>query len=150
MDYLSKFHHVPLPPNPHTSCAIRIKIVFTSALWGVLLILTMTFDHFYGIIRPHKASLFNTVKRAKITSFCIIIFGTIYNIPHIFFSSNMGFDCIPYGIAMQYVYGEIYYWLSFIVNYAFPFMALLIMNSFIIHTIQNRLKWHERVSIQNI
>ena len=52
----------------------------------------------------------------------------------------MGFDCIPCGTAMQYVYGEIYYWLSFIVNYAFPFMALLIMNSFIIHTIRNRLK----------
>ena len=52
----------------------------------------------------------------------------------------MGFDCIPYGTGLQYVYGEIYYWLSFVVNYAFPFVALLIMNSVIIHTIRNRLK----------
>ena len=138
MDYLGKAHHVALPPNPHVSCVLRITIVFASGLWGILLIMAMTFDRFYGIVKPHKASSVNTVRRAQITCMCIIMFGSIYNIPHIFYSINSGYDCIPYGKAMIHAPGEIYYWLSFIVNYSFPFAALLVMNSFIIHTIRSR------------
>ena len=128
------------PPDAHTSCVIRITTVFTSALRGVLLILAMTFDRFYGIIRPHKSSSFNTVNRAKKTCAFIIVFGIVFNIPHIFFSTNMGYDCVPYGTNIEIIFGEIYYWLSFVVNFSFPFVALLIMNSFIIHTVRNRLK----------
>ena len=105
---------------------------------GVLLILAMTFDRFYGIIKPHKVSSFNTVKRAKITSVCIILFGIIYNFPHIFFTLDVGNSCVPYGKTIGFTYGQVYYWLSFVVNYMFPFVALLVMNSFIIHTIRNR------------
>ena len=41
---------------------------------------------------------------------------------------------------MQYAQGQFYYWLSFVVNFALPFILLLIMNCFIIHTIRNRAK----------
>lgn len=98
----------------------------------------MTFDRFYGIIRPHKSSSFNTVHRAKKTFAFIIVFGIVFNLPHIFFSTNMGYDCVPYGTNIEIILGEIYYWLSFVVNFSFPFVALLIMNSFIIHTVRNR------------
>ena len=100
----------------------------------------MTFDRFYGIIRPHKSSSFNTVNRAKKTCIFIIGFGIVFNIPHIFFSTNMGYDCVPYGTNTEITFGEIYYWLSFVVNFSFPFVALLIMNSFIIHTVRNRVQ----------
>ena len=133
--------HRMMPSGSQLYCIVRITSVFASALCGVLLILAMTFDRFYGIIRPHKASSFNTVKRAKVTCLIIIIFSIIYNIPHIFFTLNRGYDCIPYGNAMVYTTGVIYYWLSFIVNYSFPFVALLVMNSFIIHTIRTRKKF---------
>ncbi len=123
--------------NP-TYCSIRILVVFGSALCGVLIILAMTFDRFYGIIRPHKASSFNTVKRAKITCLIIIIFSTLYNVPHIFLTLERGYDCVPYGRGIMYAYGEVYYWSSFVLNFSFPFVALLIMNSFIIHTIRSR------------
>ena len=98
----------------------------------------MTFDRFYGIIKPHKASSFNTVKRAKITCVCIILFGIVYNSPHIFFTLDVGNSCVPYGKAIGFTYGQVYYWLSFVINYSFPFVALLVMNSFIIHTIRSR------------
>ena len=117
---------------------VRLTVVFTSNLWGVFLILAMTFDRFYGIIRPHKASSVNTVKKAKMTCICIILFGIIYNIPHIFITLDVGYGCLPYGKAFEFAYGQLYYWLSFVVNYMFPFVALLVMNSFIIHTIRNR------------
>ena len=95
----------------------------------------MTFDRFYGIIKPHKASSFNTVKRAKITCLTIAILSIIFNIPHLFLYLDKGYDCIPYSINMDSV-GKVYYGLSFIVNFSFPFFALLIMNSVIIHMIR--------------
>ena len=100
----------------------------------------MTFDRFYGIIRPHKASSFNTVKKARITCIFIIIFGILYNTPHIFLATDRGYDCIPYAKNMDTNYGKVYYWFSFVVNYSFPFASLLIMNSFIIHAIGTRKK----------
>ena len=143
LDYVAKVHHVELPPSRYISCVLRITIVFTSALWGVLLIMAMTFDRFYGIIRPYKASSVNTVKKAKLTCIFILFFGVAYNIPHIFFSIDVGYDCVPYGKAMAHVYGYVYYWLSFAVNYSLPFVALLIMNSFIIHAVRKRKKLNE-------
>ena len=35
-------------------------------------------------------------------------------------------------------YGQVYYWFSFIINFAFPFVLLLTMNSVIIHKIRTR------------
>ena len=100
----------------------------------------MTFDRFYSIVRPHMASSFNTVKKARITCVLIIIFGIIYNVPHIFLAAPRGYDCIPYAQNMNIIYGKIYYWLSFVVNYSFPFVSLLFMNCFIIHAIRTRKK----------
>ena len=98
----------------------------------------MTFERFYSIIKPHKAASFNTVKRAKIIIICIIVFSIVYNSPHLFISSEEGKQCVPYGAAMDKPYGQFYYWLSFMVHFAVPFVLLLIMNSFIIHTLRTR------------
>ena len=45
---------------------------------------------------------------------------------------------MPFGKGMDQIVGQFYYWLSFIINFAAPFILLLIMNSFIIHTVRNR------------
>ena len=129
--------HLLIPASP-VYCALRLAAVFTSSLCGVYLILAMTFDRFYGIIKPHKASSINTVRRAKITCFVIILLCTLFNVPHMFLYIDKGYLCIPYAKHMEPLRGEFYYWLSFVVNYSFPFAALLIMNSFIIHTIRLR------------
>ena len=39
---------------------------------------------------------------------------------------------------MEKSYGQVYYWMSFVINYALPFVLLLAMNSVIIHKIRNR------------
>ena len=98
----------------------------------------MTFDRFYSIIRPHKAASFNTVKKAKTTIICIVIFSVIFNIPHWFISGNANWECLPYGGATGKLYGEIHYWLSFLVDFAMPFVLLLGMNSVIIHKLRTR------------
>ena len=127
-----------IPPGPFWYCTGAITILLTAFLCSTLFILSMTFDRFYSAIRPHKAASFNTVKRAKFSIFSIIICSTLYNIPHLFISNNKNWECLPYGRAMGKPYGQFYYWMSFIVNYAVPFVLLLAMNSVIIHKIRNR------------
>ena len=131
-------HEVNIPPSQYWYCSLAITILFSSFLCSTLLILSMTFGRFYSIIKPHKAASFNTVKRAKTTILCIVIFSIMYNIPHLFISSNENWQCLPYGTAMGKTYGEFYYWLSFVINYALPFVLLLAMNSVIIHKLRNR------------
>ena len=111
-----------------------------SFMCSTLFILSMTFERFYSI-RPHKAASVNTVKKAKITILCSIIFSILYNIPHIFLSSSVARQCVPHGNALGVVYGQFYYWLSIVVNYLLPFVLLLSMNSVIIHTLRERSKF---------
>ena len=111
---------------------------FAAFSCSTLLILSMTFDRFYSIIKPHKAASFITVRRAKITISCIILFSFLYNIPHLFISSIQGIQCLPYGNAIGKIYGKLYYWLSFIINFALAFVLLLTMNGVIIYKLRTR------------
>ena len=140
--YLSLAHNVDMPTNPVLYCNMTIPMFFTATLCSTLLVLSMTFDRFYSIIRPHKAASFNTIKRAKITIFCISLFSISFNIPHWFTTFNTGWLCLPFGnkLVMSKSYSQFYYWASFVLQFAFPFVSLLMMNSVIIHTLRNRTK----------
>ena len=138
MTYLATEHNVPIPPDPYNYCRVANTVVITCFLCSTLLLVSMTFDRFYSIIRPHKAASFNTTKRAKITIICIVVFSLVYNVPHLFLTSHDGWQCLPYGTAMTFTFGVFYYWLSFTIHYALPFVLLLSMNSVIIHKIRHR------------
>ena len=125
-----------MPPNPLWNCKIANTAVFTSMMWSTLFILSMTFERFYSIVRPHKAASFNTVKRAKITIAVDVNFGILFNVPHLFFSLNQGVRCISHSATFRYV--GIHYWLSFVLNFILPFIFLLAMNVVIIHTLRAR------------
>ena len=136
--YLAMEHGLYVPPGAKWLCRVKPCILFISFLCSTLFILSMTFDRFYIIIMPHKAALFNTVKRAKFTVACITIVSILYNLPHLFLSSHVNWECVPFGNAKGSLFGEFYYWLSVVVQFALPFVLLLIMNSIIIHKIRNR------------
>ena len=125
-----------MPPNQLWYCKIANTTLFTTILWSTLLIIVMTFERFYSIIMPHKAASFSTMNRAKITITCILTFGTIYNIPHIFVSANQGRNCVAH--TSEAVIGQMYFWFSFVINFLFPFLSLMTMNGVIIHKIGNR------------
>ena len=57
-----------------------------------------------------------------------------------FIADNDGRICIQNSIASVNVYGELYYWLSEVINFVLPFVLLLTMNSVIIHTLRQRSK----------
>ena len=115
-----------LPQCKVLSCAVLICIV------------SMTFEGFYSIIRPHKAASFNTVKRAKIPITCIV--SILYNLHNIFLTDNIGRFCIPAADYKTELLPKIFYWLSVFLFFALPFVLLLGMNSVIIYTIGKRSK----------
>ena len=131
-------HDVQPPPNPLWYCMTSTFYIFFCFLCSTLLIVSMTFDRFYSIIMPHKAASFNTVRRTKITIACIVIISLLYSVPHMFVTSYGNWDCVPYGSAIEISDGQFYYWLSFLIQFALPFILLLIMNSFIIHKLRTR------------
>ena len=67
-----------IPPDPETFCSVSITVLSAATDSSTWLILGMTFERFYSIIRPHKAASFNTVKKAKITIMCIVVISTLY------------------------------------------------------------------------
>ena len=67
-------------------------------------------------------------------------FGLVYSIPYLFIAGNSEKLCIPNTMASENVFGELYYWLSEILLFAFPCLSLLTMNSVIIHTLRKRSK----------
>ena len=136
---MSTAYKINFPPNIFWFCTLNTLALWMTILCGTMFILNMTFDRFYSIIRPHKAASFNTVKRAKITIVCIVIFSVLFNIPHLFVTLNDGRQCVPFAKGLDKLPGQSYYWLSFIINFALPFVLLLIMNSVIIHKLRNRI-----------
>ena len=130
-------HQIDMKPSQHWYCSIAMAILWTSTMCSTMFIVSMTFERFYSIIRPHKAASFNTVKRAKITMIIIMIVSIVYNIPQIFMTVASVRNCLPYAKGGSHL-GEIYYWSYNIINFIFPFVSLLIMNSVIIHTLRTR------------
>ena len=57
-----------------------------------------------------------------------------------FVTAVKGGQCVPYGKAMDKLIGEIYNWLSNVMNCFLPFVLLLTMTIVIIHTLCQRTK----------
>ena len=129
-----------MPPNQHWYFCIAIFVLLSSTMCSNLLVVSMTFQRFYSIVQPHKAASFNTVKRAKITIACIVIFSFIFRFPHLFAKYFRGKYCIPYEKILDKMSGKFYYWLTFLLNFIIPFVSLVIMNSVIIRTLYKRSK----------
>ena len=136
--YLNTVHEVPMAEEHSVHCSTATTILFMSSMSSTLFILTMTFEQFFSIVKPHKAASVNTTKMAKFTISCIVIVSILYNIPHIFATKNQQLQCIPYGKVMDKTYGQFYYWLTIVINFFIPFVSLLSMNSVIIHILRTR------------
>ena len=113
--YLNQVFSLDLPPDQHWHCTFAMTGVNMTIMCSTLLVVSMTFERFYSIIRPHKAASFNTVKKARTIITCIVLFSIIYNVPHLFVSVDRGRACIPYGKGMDVIHGQLYYWLSFLI-----------------------------------
>ena len=78
------------------------------------------------------------MRKARLTIVCIAVFSVMFNVPHGYFTLQVGNVCIPFGNSDRYQLGEVYYWLYSVVNFLFPFVSILIMNIVIIYTLRKR------------
>ena len=129
-----------MPPNQHWYCCTMVFFTFSSFLCSTYILIAVTFERFYSIIRPLNASSFNTVKRARILIICVFMFGFTYCFPYLFIAGNEGKFCVVNRYASDTILGELYHWLTETCIFIFPFLSLLIMNSVIIHTLRKRSK----------
>ena len=97
-------------------------------------ILAMTIDKFIAIKWPHKATIYSTAKRARITLVGILVWVIIYNIPHLFGSGLVGDQCLAYVIGSNIT--KMYSWLSIVVNAIIPFSTLIHINYIIVKTVK--------------
>ena len=63
------------------------------------------------------------------------MFTVAFNIPPLFVITNSGRECVP---DLSILPKTLYFWLSYVVQFAIPFIMLLIMNSTIIHVLRTR------------
>ena len=125
--------------NPYWTCQVLLVPFFGSSMSSTWLILAMTYERFYSIIRPHKAASFNTVKRANITIACILVLCMTFNVPRLFLSKMEGLQCLLYGQGSTF-WSQVYFYTEMCTSFIFPFVYLLSINSVIIHTLRNRRK----------
>ena len=140
MEQMNLVYGVDFPPSQFWFGSIITTTQYVALVCSTLCILVMTFERFYSIIQPHKAVSFNTVERAKIIIFGIVLFSISFDIPHLFTTALEDRQSIPFGKGMAKLVGKIYYWVSVLLIFAIPFILLLVMNSFIIHTLRKRSK----------
>ncbi len=139
--YLNDVHGVFMPPSQFWYCTSANYFLFSAALSSTYIIISMTFDRFYSIIKPHRAASMNTVKRAYITISCVISLSFVFNIPHWFLSTALDNKfCQPFYLHLDKWYNGAYFWLSMVLSYAIPFICLLIMNSCVIYAINKSVK----------
>ena len=91
------------------------------------------------------AASFNTVKRAKITIICIVVFSTLFNFPYLFAMTHQGRQCMN---DRRGSVKSFYHWLCYVAQFVVPFFCLLTMNSFIIHTLRRRSRQQLGVGVQ--
>ena len=131
---------IDMPPNKHWYCCLQMYIYFSSFLISAYLLIVMTFERFYSIIRPHKAASFNTLRKARIIIVCIFLFYFTYSIPFLFVGGHNGISCVVNRYASGHHLGEMFHWVTEVFIFIFPSFSLLTMNSVIIHTLRKRSK----------
>ena len=65
----------------------------------------------------------------------IIIFVSIYNIPHFFITSVIKGNC--YGYSTKSILTKVYSWFTFVLNGVIPFTLLIHMNCVIVKNVRN-------------
>ena len=140
MSYLEQTHVVDTAPNQSWYCLTHMFLDHSGCLCSNYLLVAMTFERFYSIIRPLDAASFNTFKKTRLIIISICLISLSFCIPYLFIAGYKGNICVSNLMASYNVFGVMYSWLIESFTYLFPFVCLLTMNSAIIRTLRYRLK----------
>ena len=126
-------------------CKIFAFLVLLTLQNTTYQVLAMTVDKYIAIKWPHKAAIYSTPGKAKITVILIYVSVFIYNSPHLIFSSIIGSQCLGY-VKGGFI-TKVYSWLTFALNAIIPFSLLIHMNYVIINRVSQSRKMFLRAEI---
>ena len=115
-------------------CIIVAYFVLLTLQNSTYQVLAMTVDKYIAIKWPHKAAVYSTPRRAKMTVIVVYICVLIYNSPHLALTRIVGSQCLGY--AKGGIFTQIHSWLTFVLNGVIPFILLISMNYVIINTVR--------------
>ena len=101
-------------------------------------VLAMTIDKYIAIKWPHKAAIYSTPRRAKITVIGVYFCVLFFNSPLLILSGMVGSECLEY--VKEGVFTKVYSWLNFVLNGVIPFTFLIYMNYVIISRVRKSQK----------
>ena len=133
------FHHWMLSAvrmqnwNP-LECHIKAFLTAVTLINATFQVLAMTVDKYIAVKWPHKAAVYNTPRRALITSIVIYICVVSYNIPNIFISTLIGNECIGY--AKGGAITKVYSLFAFSTNGVLALILLSYFNCVIVQTVR--------------
>ena len=119
-------------------CKISAHFILFGLQNSTMQVIVMTFDIYFAINWPHKATTFSTPRRAKITLIAVWICVLVYNIPLLFLTRMVGDVCFAY--AAGGIITKVYSWMSFSVNAVMAFLVLIYMNYVIIKKVRSSRK----------
>ena len=111
-------------------CKMSAYFAFFTLQCATYQILAMTIDKYVAIRWPHKAAMYSSPKRAKIIIVTILIFVSMYNVPHLFITAVVKGNC--YGYSTKSILTKVYSWSTFVLNGVIPFTLLIHMNYVIV------------------
>ena len=116
-------------------CKLAAYFAFFTLQCATYQILAMTIDKYIVIRWPHKAATYSSPKRAQIIIVTILIFVSIYNVPHFFITAVIKGNC--YGYSTKIILTKVYSWSTFVLNGVIPFTLLIHINYIIVKTVRN-------------
>ena len=141
------FHHLPVPS---LWCTHATKSTLVLRHSSFLCVFIRSVQHLFldchdvwTFLQHHQTSLGSLIKytqTAESIIACIYVFFISYSIPYLYVAGTRAENCVTNRFASGYVLGELYHWLTEIIIFIVPFISLLTMNSFIIHTLRQRSK----------
>ena len=137
------FHHWLLSAirmqnwNP-LECHIIAFLTAVTLINATFQVLAMTVDKYIAVKWPHKATVYNTPKRALITSIIIYFCVVSYNIPNLFISTLIGNECIGY--AKGGVITKVYSLFAFSTSGVLALILLVYLNCVIVQKVRQSRK----------
>ncbi len=109
--------------------------------YGDLLILVMTMDRYCAVKYPLLANRICTAQRAKWMAIALFIYDLVYCIPQFFYAQRIDNNRFCAAFAGQFseydTFGAIYFWLSVLVSFVIPVIAICILNTSIMREVKN-------------
>ena len=119
-------------------CKLAGYFFSTFAMISVVLVTFVTVDRFIVVRFPLRARQYCTPSRAYKIIIAIIVLVSLCQLPHLHYFAQVGRSCQGFGVSDKWA--VVFVWFNTALNSLIPFVAISVLNGFIVVTIRNRRK----------